>query len=521
MDERKARNVWRVTGACALTALTAALAACGSDGSSSTSEADVDGGFGGSALAERGAEGSAGGPGAGGGSGPAGEGSALHEPSMDDVFKGLRRGEDQRQALCARGGVNRVTTAFCAEPRTAIGSLKDLQGALGLAFTAGGGGPRATGPAFALTGHSSSLVARFVNALNPRALVFSAPGVGGRSVTADFVAMGFARGEQVVELVARDTEKGVLRFFLVAFHQACNDVGCSVGELLTPAVEKDWKDLTVYEDVDLANTTMDCTHCHQPGGVGTPRMLRFQELRNPWTHFFRANTTGGRALLQDFHGAHGAAEDYGPIPAGLIDASEPQDLEDLVQAAGSGAQPNEFPTRTIEQEVQRSSPGQPASNATPGTSATWSVLYQRFAQGLAIAPPYHDVKVTDPTKVGPLSAAYREFLAGTRPANQVPDLRDAFLTDAAWRMGFAPKPEATGKEILVQMCQSCHNGTVDPTLGRARFDVSRLDAMSRGEKDVAISRLTAPPGEIRLMPPSRFRSLSSAEIQRAVDELRK
>ncbi|HWL86166.1 MAG TPA: hypothetical protein VNO21_10210 [Polyangiaceae bacterium] len=52
-------------------------------------------------------------------------------------------------------------------------------------------------------------------------------------------------------------------------------------------------------------------------------MLRMQEIAAPYTHFFWQGSAGGRALLADFHAAHGSSEDFGPIPASMIDKSDP------------------------------------------------------------------------------------------------------------------------------------------------------------------------------------------------------
>ncbi|MBL8610973.1 MAG: hypothetical protein JNL38_26765 [Myxococcales bacterium] len=448
--------------------------------------------------------------------------TAPPEPTLDDIFKSLKSGEEQRKELCARGGTNRVTQMMCGASAPKIESLADLQGALGLAFQS----PNSTGrnangqngnPGFVLSGHSSSLVARYTSAINPRAIVFSPQG------GANLVAMGFVRGEQFAEIVARDSSQNGLRFFLVAFKQACNAApgGCTPGELLTPAIEKGWTSVTIYEDTDVKNTIFDCTHCHQTAGTNTPKMLRFQELQNPWTHFFRDNTPGGQALLADYHAAHGRAEGYGPIPANQIDSSDPARLESFVRGAGFAAQPNEFLTSRIEQEVRQSAPSQPGNNTTPGTSPTWQGLYSKFVAGAAIAPPYHDVKVTDPTKLAAMTSAYQQFLGGSLEASKLPDIRDVLLGAAAVDMGLAAKPGLDGKGLLVQMCQSCHNPNLDQTISRARFDVTKLATMSREEKEVAISRLRLASTNPAKMPPSRFRTLTDAEIGLVEAELRR
>jgi hypothetical protein len=478
------------------------------------------------------------GGGGGGEGGPAGGGPTTPTtpttPAADpdltdrDPFKGLPTGSAQRAALCARGNGDRLATSFCAATPPSLTSIKELQAMLGLSFAAPNGNNAQGGnPGFALTGHSSSLVARFVSAINPRAIVFTPSprpnNINNPRPNPGFVAMGFARGEQFAEIAAHDTTKGDINFYLVHFQQACNSRpgGCSNGELLTPTVEKDWTSVTIYQDVDLKNTIFDCTHCHQPGGPSTKRILRMQERVNPWTHWFRNNRTGGQALLADFHAAHGTTEDYGPIPAAMIDKSDPAQLEGLVENNSVAPQPNEFPSDDIEQEVEDSSPMQPQDNSTPGTSATWQALYDRVVAGQFIPVPYHDVKVTDATKLAAATASYRAVMAGMSPLGSLMDIREVFLDAALPKLSFRPKAGISGKQILEHMCQRCHNPSLDQTISRAKFDVTKLATMPRAEKDLAIKRLTLPMDTRLRMPPPRFGELSPAEIQLVIDELRK
>lgn len=87
--------------------------------------------------------------------------------------------------------------------------------------------------------------------------------------------------------------------------------------------------------------------------------------------------------------------------------------------------------------------------------------------------------------------------------------------------GLAPKPGLSPRGILQQMCQRCHNPALDQRLTRSLFDVTRLDEMSRHEKDEAIRRLTLPASSVRKMPPPRFGELSEGEIAAVVAELRR
>jgi len=448
---------------------------------------------------------------------------------VPDPLEGLPRGQAQNDALCARAGemvdtspnFNAVTNALCKE-RLSINNLSDLQLALGLDFrrkdSQGTNGSN-DNPGFALLAHSSSLVAREVSAINPRAFIFSAPAGQPTRIPA-FVVMTFARGETFVEIAAEQARPpngrtGKISFYLFKFDVACELAhNCTNADLLTPAIERDWKGFSVYDDEDLKNTLLDCRHCHQPDGPGTPMMLRMQELEDPWTHWFRSDRPGGITLLQDYFRAHGDQEDYGGIPGPLIVKSDGRALEDLVKGQGFGSQPNAFDSREIEDEVQQSSSLQPEINTPRGKSPTWEGLFARAFTGLAIPPPYHDVKVTDPDKLQFATDEYKKFMAGQ--VSELPDIRRVFLDDALEPMTFLPKSGATGREVLVQTCAQCHHPKLDQTITRAKFDVTRLDSMTRAEKDATIARLRMGSANRLRMPPVMMRSLPDDAREAAI-----
>jgi hypothetical protein len=459
-----------------------------------------------------------------------------------DPVEGLKHGTEQNEALCTRVGIqagttngqnepnpafNAVTAAFCRD-RKSIGSLVELQKALGLGFedTA----PNATNgsngnPGFALSGHSTSLLARSVSAINPRAFIFSAP-AGQPTRIPGFVVMGFARGEPFVEIAAEQAKGGKLTFYLAKVELACGE-SCSHADLLTPAVEKNWKGVTIYDDEDLKNTIVDCRHCHQSGGGGgggggganAKMMLRMQELEDPWTHWFRSDRPGGLALMQDYFRAHGQDEEYGGIPGRLINKSDGRALEDLVKGQGFDDQPNAFNSRTIERETQTSSNLQPLVNTPRGQSQTWKTLYDRAFAGEFIPVPYHDVKVTDPNKLQYATDEYKKVM--NKQSNTLPDIRRVFLDEALDALTFYPKQGATGREVLVQTCAQCHNPKLDQSLSRARFDVTKLDSMSQADKQKVIERLKLPASNILHMPPAMMRSLPDDALEAAVQELSK
>ena len=446
----------------------------------------------------------------------------LENEVLPDALEGLPKGASQLALVCARGQNDGVTKALCDNP--SLDSIEALQEALGLGFedrsSKGQNGSRGN-PAFALLGHSTSLVTREVSAINPRAFVFTAP--PGRPVRLPgFVVMGFARGEPFVEIAAEDAQTRALTFYLLKFDVACEATkSCKPGDLLTPAVEKNWKGWSLYQDEDLKNTIVDCRHCHQPGGPSTKPMLRMQELQDPWTHWFRGDRPGGVALMQDYLRAHGPDEDYFGIPAALIQSADGRALEDFVTGQGFGNQPNAFDSKRIESEVQNSSKAQPDLNTPVGQSSTWQQLFSASAAGEFIPVPYHDVKVTDPDKLAFASDAYRKVVDGRSPASGLPDIRRVFLDSALAEMSMRPRAGASGKEILVQACAQCHNGKLDSSISRSHFDVTKLDAMSPAAKQAALARMKLPASNRLHMPPAMFRTIPDDALKVVEAELTK
>jgi hypothetical protein len=459
-------------------------------------------------------------------------GSARVPPACaNDELRGAKTGAAQWQALCARGHQDPIAKAFCASSTPPqITSITDLQKLVGLDFKPGVVGNGLNGnPGFAMTTHSTSLVTRHTTVINPRALVFTAPLGSGRQTAPfkpnpSYVAMGFVRGEQFIELLGKDPASGQPRFFLLKYEQACNAApgGCTVGELLTPRVESNFTSWSLYDETDVKDTVVDCLQCHQPGGPGTPKILRMQELQFPWIHWLFGEPEGNVYLRQDFHAAHGRSEPYAGIPANLIDQAAPPVLEGFVEGNGFIAQPNEMQTKTIMNEILYGEPAQPATNVPPGVSATWQGQYAKSKAAQFIPVPYHDFKLTDPQKLAKMTSAYQSFIAGTTDAVALPDIRDVFLDQGLADMTFRPAAGLDGHAILVQMCQQCHNSKLDQTITRARFNVETLATqMSRQEKDEAIRRVQLPASDCDHMPPARFRELSAQDTQLVVQELQK
>lgn len=410
--------------------------------------------------------------------------------------------------VCGRGRADPFARALC-EPGSPP-ALPDLQALLDL-VDLGGDDARA----FALTGNSTSLVARSVSAVNPRIIVFPRVGSDLKRPEA-MTAVGFVRGEQFVELVSRDPTTDDLNFYLIRFEQTCNyqAAHCDLASLLTDAIERDWTAYSVYDHEDLEATSFDCLSCHQPGPAGSKRILRMQELESPWLHWFPQRlgqrTESDRVLVTQFAEAHEFDTQYGGIPiatiTGALDEGSGAQLEALVRAEGFAEQPNPFDSRIL-------------AELKAGASPTWDARFETHLRGEAIAVPYPAVDVTDPERRSAAVGSYRDVVQGLAPRETLLDLRDVFSADASSKLSFVPWSADDGRSVLVQMCARCHDGRGNPALDKNQFNVLRLDEMSREMKDRAIARITAS-GPLQ-MPPWRVATLPPAAVDSAVRELQR
>jgi YVTN family beta-propeller protein len=434
-------------------------------------------------------------PGAGGSGGTSQYPVVTHP---DRELASLGMGEMTRTRLCARGRGDPFARALCegAGP-PAIGDLAGLLSFVGL------GEQRA----FALTGNSTSLVARSVSAINPRIIVFPRVGADLAQPPA-MTSVGFVRGEPFVELVSRDPVTEELNFYLFAFERPCSyePAGCDLASLLTEEIERDWKRYSVYDQDDLEGTSFDCLSCHRPERGSPKRILRMQELASPWMHWFPQRfvqrTESDRVLLAQFLEAHESDAQYGGIPtaaiATAIDEGSAAQLEALVRAEGFAEQPNPFDARI-------------AVEMKEGSSPSWQARFDAHLRGEAIAVPYPLIDVTDATKREAAVRSYREVVTGVAPRESLVDLREVFSTDATEKLSFLPKPGADGRTVLLQMCSRCHDGRGDAALAKNRFNVLELDTMPAATKHLAIQRINHP--EATRMPPWRVGSLTPEAIQ--------
>ncbi len=465
--------------------------------------------------------------------------SVLPPDIPHDVFETLKDPAGAHAELCDHDPTDttfpdqadRITNRFCQDVKPGgkmptPGGFREFMELMNMDFKDPAGGNGTGGnPAFAILGHSSALTARKVSSITPTAFIFTPLGPDGKP-PADYTFVAFDPGEPFLEVASFSPADQAVNFYHVLFDKACTNTpqGCGPNDLLTPNQLTGWSNIRIYESTTFLNNTIaDCRQCHIGAGHdkpmnGDPLILRMQEIEPPHTHWFSSQTMGGQALLADFHTVHGTAEDYGGIPAAMIDQSDPDKMADFIKAAGFGDQPNPFHSEAVEAEVAHNCPGQPAINVPAGWSTTWQATYDAAAQGQFIAAPYHDVKVTDPVKIAVMKNAYAPVLTGGKLNI---DIRDVFFDDGLADMGFAPQPGMSGHDLLVQQCQQCHNANLDPTITRDSFLVDRLDGMSRAEKDLAIQRIQMPTDTRLTMPPTLFRTLTDAERQLMVDELSK
>jgi hypothetical protein len=346
--------------------------------------------------------------------------------------------------------------------------------------------------------------------------------MGTAQPTPSYRALAFSRGEQAVEMLAKDPDPNVgIRFFVLKYQQACNAApgGCTPADLYMPAVESNFVSWSLYDDSDLKDTVLDCLSCHQPAGPGTQRILRLQELQRPWPHWVYNDAIGATKMRADFYAAHGTNENYGGIPAAALNYPDMPVFEAFIENNGFINQPNEFQEVKIMNEMgygpcQATNPPGAAgcvSNGS-GSSPTWQAQYQLSENGQFIPMPYYDFVATDPTLLQPLITQYAAVKASTAPPSSLGDLRNVFNDAQKRAMTHKVALGLSGQQILVQACSQCHNSRLDQTITRARFNVMTLGTMSKAEKAEAIRRINLPPTDCQHMPPQRFRDLDASEI---------
>lgn len=414
----------------------------------------------------------------------------------------------QQAKVCARGNSDAIARSLCATPPPRIGSLVHLHRALRLDDDA------ELGRGFAFNANSTSVVARQSTVLNPRVIVYSRELDPGKKR-----AVGFVRGEQLVELVGLDAG-GQLNFYILRFEQACNRTpkGCGLADLLTPSLESDWTGWSLYQDTDLINTPLDCLVCHQPGGPSARRHLRMQELRAPWLHWFPGNAMGATEsetmLTANFLQAHAGEQRYGGVPLSQVSSTDPQTgapgLESFVNAQSVIDHPDHPGGDATDADTQAFSSAAVLAERDQGSRATWERYQEEAKRGLRLPIPFYDVDTSDPALRSAAVAAYRSVVFERASPASLLDLREIFRPEARTSLSFEAGEGEDGATLLTHYCARCHNHTLDQTLSRARFDATRLSEMSEGEKTLAIERLNLPTTSPWVMPPARFAQLSPA-----------
>jgi hypothetical protein len=274
-----------------------------------------------------------------------------------------------------------------------------------------------------MTAASPSISTRSVSSINPRVFIYQDE-LGARQ---QHVVVSYTRGEPYIEIMGRHDHNGsndydsrdVVNFYLVKFDKACEDPQtCVAADFLTEAFEQEWEQVSVYEDLQVQDTTLDCLHCHQPEGSDGPKVMLFAEDRPNFTHWFDGYSNYGGELSEDdaalyetFYAAHDPALGYGVIPSERIGESDPKELWTAMYLSGHlNKQPIEF--RDIEREFD-----------DDGSSATWDSLYASFLAGERPPVPVPQNTADDPDLIASATQVYQDFLAGSLSRSDLPDFR--------------------------------------------------------------------------------------------------
>lgn len=426
-----------------------------------------------------------------------------------EVFKYLPQGTESITALCALNkNSDKFTQVFCGTNVPNITSLSQLNSALGLTNNAN----------VSCTTASGSLAKNETSVLTPRCIRFSQPGYDPNAVVVSYVRST----KTFLEVAANDPVEG-MRFYLIKYELDCQSKGtCTNADFMTASAETNWKNVSIYEDKQLKNTVMDCTSCHQPGGVNTAKRLLMIETLDPWAHWFHKNRPCGKTLLADYMKAH-ANESYAGLSAAEMNNSDPAKLQAFVENNGFlGPQfgNNIYDSSQILYEIGLTT-GQPENNSTPGTSPTWNALYNQRVAGTnrlafgGAALPYPDCKQSDPAKLPGMVANYIGVSNGSIPKSQSMNLSEVNLStpEALAKRFLTPSlGTKTAQQILANACVSCHNSSLDQSISRARFNAEDLSKNSAYEWSIAMARIQRANDDVGRMPPANFMNLNQTEI---------
>jgi hypothetical protein len=450
----------------------------------------------------------------------AGSGSASPLRPEEHWLDGIGKGKSQNARVCSSGVRDRVASALCAESATQIRGLSDLYRAIGYG--------ESSDRYIAATTHSLGLSARIVSAANPRSFVFTPD----RHPIASerLVATGFARGEQLVELVALDAVTLGYNFYLLRFEQACNASRCTPDDLLTEKIETGWTGFTLYSDHDLVDTSLDCTSCHQPFGAGTHKQLLMRQTAHPWLHWgdFRGIYENricpehplpdpGRWIpgdgLELLVRLEGRAGRHAGLPVALLADAPSGERFSLFLTDAENTRHAAFPSGYVYAQLDFDSTMPLCERLQAGAIPLWEVARtESMSRGLPM--PFHGQDVLDPGKRAEISADRAAFLA-RHAGDDAFDLAMSLIgADASTAVGFVPRSEDSAAQMLRALCVRCHSNATDVRLKRARFNAERLDRIEPAVADTVRERINLPRSSPELMPPLRVGELPSWAIAR-------
>jgi hypothetical protein len=345
------------------------------------------------------------------------------------------------------------------------------------------------------------------------------------------VATGFARGEQLVELVALDPATLDYNFYLLSFQQACNASRCTPADLLTDEIESGWTSFTLYQDRDLEDTPLDCLSCHQPFGPGTKKQLVMRQTAHPWLHWgdFRGITENricpdpplpppgrlfpgdGLDLLVRLEGRDG--RHAGLSVAELADSASGERfslfLTDAENTIRSSAPASSYGYAQLDFDSTMPL----CERLWTGQSPTWERARQEsMAKGLPV--PYFAHDVMDAEKRTEISADRARFLARRAGEDAFDVAMSLIAADVSTAVGFVPRESDSAETLLREMCVRCHASSTEKRLRRARFDAERLERIEPGVAEAIRGRLSLPRTSPELMPPLRAGELPAWAIAR-------
>ena len=122
--------------------------------------------------------------------------------------------------------------------------------------------------------------------------------------------------------------------------------------------------------------------------------------------------------------------------------------------------------------------------------------------------PSYRIDITSELTRDEVAETYKAVQSGAMAREEMVHPSAAIAYSSMSEMSLVPDQSATAEQILTHMCARCHNGNLDQSLSRAKFDATNLGGLDDLQKAVIADRIQRHEDDRFQMPPRRSGTIS-------------